>query len=260
MRILILDLEISPSIVPVWGLFNQNINIGNIMGNSEILSWAAKWYGEEECSYSSLRMVGHTPSGKRKMLKELYDMMNEADVVVGYNSDNFDNKIANKEFLLQGFNRPAPYKTVDLLRVVRKQFRFTSNKLDYVVQQLGLGQKAEHPGMGMWLTCMNPAIKHTEEYTSAWDIMEHYNCEDVFLTEALYTRVLGWIPNHPSHSVFLDAAVCHACAGDKFQRRGFARTLGRTYQRLQCKDCGAWNRVTVAEPSNRKEHLIGVVN
>ena len=98
------------------------------MGTSHILSWAAKWHGSEECEYSSLRMVGHTPSGQRKMLKEIYELLQDADVVVGYNSNSFDLKILNTEFLEQGWSQPSPYKTVDLLRVVRRKFRFTSNK------------------------------------------------------------------------------------------------------------------------------------
>jgi len=257
---LILDIEISPTVAPVWNLFNQNIPIGNIIGDSEVLSWAAKWHGSDECEYSSLRMVGHTPSGKRKMLKEIFDLLEQADVVVGYNSNSFDLKILNKDFLMQGFNKPAPYKTVDLLKVVRNQFRFTSNKLDYISQQLGIGKKAEHPGMQMWLTCMNRAIKGTAEYEKAWDTMEHYNCEDVFLTEDLYDKVLGWIPNHPSFSVFHNDHVCVNCGGSHFQSRGVALTLGCTYKRLQCmnKSCGKWNRVKTADKADKKNQLVGV--
>ena len=258
MRKLILDIEISPTVVPVWGLFNVNIPVQNIMGNSEVLSWAAKWHGEDTCEYSSLRMVGHTPSGKRKMLKEIYKLLEQADMVVGYNSNSFDLKILNKEFLLQGWNAPSPYKTVDLLRTVRNRFRFTSNKLDFISQQLGLGKKAEHPGMAMWLTCMNKEIKGTQEYEDAWDIMEHYNVEDVFLTEQLYDRVLGWIPNHPSHSALHNDHVCPTCGSDKLQKRGTAITTTLSYQRWQCNGCGSWSRSKVADKADRSRQLVGV--
>lgn len=259
MQILLLDIEISPTIVPVWGLFNNHsIPTGNIMGNSEVLSWAAKWHGEDSCEYSSLRMVGHTPAGKRKMLKAIYDMIAKADVVVGYNSNSFDLKILNKEFLLQGWASPGTYKTVDLLRAVKNRFRFTSNKLDYVAQALGLGSKDKHPGMPMWLTCMNKTLKGTPEYESAWDSMEQYNVQDVFLTENLYNRILGWIPNHPSFSAFDNAHVCPNCGGNHLQRRGKALTTSLTYQRWQCKDCGAWSRSKVADKSNRTAQLAAI--
>jgi uncharacterized protein YprB with RNaseH-like and TPR domain len=168
MKILILDIEISPTIAALWGLFNQNIPIGNIRGESEVLCWSAKWHGDEECEYSSLRMTGHSAAGKRRMLKEIHSLLDKADAVVTYNGNGFDLKILNKEFLLQGMAPPAPYKSIDLLAVMRRRFRWTSNKLDYVVKQLGIGQKTKHAGMDMWLTCMT---KGSEGYTEAWDMM-----------------------------------------------------------------------------------------
>lgn len=244
--------------VPVWGLFNVNIPIGNIMGDSEVLSWAAMWSDADTVEYSSLRMVGHTAAGKRKMLKEIYSLLEQADMVVGYNSDSFDLKILNKEFLLQGWTSPSPYKTVDLLRSVRRRFRFTSNKLDYVAKQLGIGKKAEHPGMGMWLTCMNKQIKGTAEYESAWDTMEHYNVEDVFLTKELYFRILGWIPNHPSHSALDNDHCCPNCKSTSLQKRGTAITTTLSYQRWQCTDCGSWSRSKLALKADRGKQLVGI--
>lgn len=254
MRILILDLEISPSLAAVWGLWGQNIPIGNITGESEILSWAAKWHGEEECSYSSLRIAGHTAAGSKRMLKEIHSMMNEADVVVGYNQDKFDLKILNKEFLLHGLPPPSPYKSIDLLKVMKRKFRWTSNKLDYVAQRLGLGKKLSHPGMQMWLDCMNP---HSVNYNESWDAMEAYNCEDVFLTEALYDKVLGWIPNHPNQNLYNEGHGCPVCGSDHIQRRGWAKLKSLTYRRYQCMSCKQWLRAVKAEPrENLDERLV----
>lgn len=256
MRILILDLEISPTIAALWGLFNQTIPIGNIRGESEILCWSAKWHGEEECMYSSLRMVGHTPAGKRRMLKEIHALMEQADAIVGYNTNGFDLKILNKEFLLVGLNPPAPYKSIDLLSVMRRKFRWTSNKLDYVVKRLGIGQKTKHAGMDMWLTCMT---KGSEGYEEAWDKMEEYNVNDVFLTEELYDRVLGWIPNHPNMSIYNEDVCCPNCGSKKLQSRGWAHTKHCRYRRYQCKVCGSWARGSTREPLDLAEKIIGVM-
>ncbi len=49
---------------------------------------------------------------------------------------------------------PAPFKEIDLLTVAKGRFRFVSNKLDYVAQQLGLGKKTEHSGHELWVQCM----------------------------------------------------------------------------------------------------------
>lgn len=256
MKILTLDLEISPSLVAVWQLFNNhNIPITNITGESEILSWAAKWHGEDECHYSSLRIAGHTPAGRKKMLKEIHNMMDEADAIVTFNGNAFDLKVLNKEFLLNGLTAPAPYRSIDLYQAVRRKFRWTSNKLDYVCKRLGLGGKTNHPGISMWLSCMD---KHSTNYKESWDSMEEYNVNDVFMTEALYDAIVGWIPNHPNHALYDGEVVCPKCGGKHLQSRGHAYTTAYKYRRYQCKDCGGWARSSKREPLDLEERLVQV--
>ena len=141
MKILLLDIETSPNTAHVWGLWQQNVGINQLLESSYVMCWAAKWYGEKTVHFG-------------KDLKKIYNMINEADVVIHYNGKKFDMPTLNKEFLLNGWTPPAPYKQIDLLRVVRSQFRFPSNKLDYVAQRLGLGKKVAHEGHELWIKCM----------------------------------------------------------------------------------------------------------
>lgn len=249
-KILFLDLEIAPTLATVWGLFNQNVGLNQIVGNSYILSWAAKFEGDEETTYSSLRLTSH-----KRMIREIYKLVCKADVIVGYNLDSFDMKILAKEFAMLDLPPPTPYKTIDLLKVVRKRFRFTSNKLDYIVQMFKLGKKTKHQGHELWLSCMN---KSSADYTEAWDKMEEYNCQDVVLTEKLYNKIKGWIPNHPNYSAFVNDHVCPNCGGVHLQRRGTSLSATLTYQRYQCKDCGKWSRSKVALKADRRNQLVGV--
>jgi hypothetical protein len=41
-----------------------------------------------------------------------------------------------------------------LEKVAKAHFRFLSNKLDYIVQYLGIGKKVEHEGFGLWRKVM----------------------------------------------------------------------------------------------------------
>lgn len=256
MKILVLDLEISPTIVTVWSLANNHyINPQNILGNSQILSWAAKWLGDEQCYYSSMRMVGHGPKQRLRMIREIHALLEEADAVITYNGDAFDLKILNTEFALAGLSAPSPYKSIDLLKAVRRRFRFTSNKLGEVGKRLGIGDKTAHMGHEMWLICGDP--KH-ERYEEAWDMMERYNCDDVFLTEDLYMRIRGWIPNHPSFSALENDHVCPNCGSNKLQRRGTAITTTLSYQRFQCKDCGSWSRAKLSLKADRTKQLVSI--
>ena len=61
------------------------------------------------------------------MIKKAWDLFNEADAVIGYNSKNFDCKILNKEFILSGFPPPAPYKHIDLLQTMKNKFKIVSH-------------------------------------------------------------------------------------------------------------------------------------
>jgi rRNA maturation protein Nop10 len=122
-----------------------------------------------------------------------------------------------------------------LLTTVRTQFRFLSNKLDFVCQELGIGEKHPHSGADLWVRCMAGDAE-------AWREMETYNIKDVELLESLYNHLLPWIRNHPNHSVYTGDMVCPNCGSTHHQKRGFSYSLAGKYQRHQCKDCGNWFR------------------
>lgn len=231
MRILLLDIETAPNLAYVWGTWKQNISMDKIAAKGYVLCWAAKWYGDKEMHFRS------DQTGTKSMLNAIHKMLDEADVVVHYNGKSFDIPTLNKEFVQYGMNPPSPYKQIDLLQVVRDQFNFPINKLDYVVQSLGIGAKVRHPGFEMWVQCMAGDA-------DAWLTMETYNKRDVVILEKLYDRLRPWIKNHPNHGAFdpSDLAKCPSCGGTHLQRRGTAITRDVQYQRYQCADCGSWAR------------------
>lgn len=234
MRILTLDIETSPNLAYVWGLFKQNVSLGQIQESGEVICFAAKWYGSDEVLFYS---TFH--DGKQEMLNAAYNLISEADVVVHYNGKSFDMKHLNREFLLAGMTPPAPYAQVDLLNVVRQQFRFLSNKLDYVVQALGMDGKTSHTGFQLWLDC----IAGKEE---AWALMKEYNIHDVVLTEDLYKRLLPWIQPHPAVGLYdgqaTDEPTCPNCGKSNLRPRGRSYTSVSAFQRYRCDDCGKWSR------------------
>jgi predicted RNA-binding Zn-ribbon protein involved in translation (DUF1610 family) len=174
-------------------------------------------------------------SSTKKMLKGIHRLLNEADAVVHYNGTKFDIPTLNKEFVLYGLSPPAPYKQMDLLKVARSQFRFPSNRLDYVAETLGLGKKTKHEGHTLWIKCMagDP---------TAWKEMELYNKNDVLLLEKVYDRLKPWIKGHANHSVYEAALVCPNCASTSITKRGFHYTSTSKYQRYNCNGCGNWFR------------------
>ena len=232
MKVLLLDIESSPNTAHVWGLWQQNVSINQLMESSYVLCYAAKWLGDDEMVFDSVQK-----SKSKKMLKGIHVLLDQADAVVHYNGTKFDIPTLNKEFILHGYNPPSPYKQIDLLRVVRSNFRFPSNKLDYVSQRLGLGSKHEHEGHELWVKCMNGD-------KDAWKRMEDYNIQDVVLLEQLYHKLIPWIKTPLNHNLFSDSVVCPSCGSNHLQKRGTAISAAGTYQRYQCRSCGSWSQGT----------------
>jgi DNA polymerase elongation subunit (family B) len=251
MRILLVDIETSPTSAAVWGLYGVNISINQIIKPGRTLCAAMKWLGEPE---RKTVFVSSWTTGFDAMIQKIHDHLAEADAVVTYNGQKFDLPVLNREFLLAGLTPPSPSKSIDLYRTVRKQFKFVSNKLDFVCQQLGLGAKTHHKGMDLW-TGVENGVKADQK------TMEVYNKQDVFLLEKLYNRLLPWIPNHPStvvHDRLTDAPRCPTCGSDKVQRRGYHVTKVARFHRLHCQDCGTWSRERQAAEKAVPTTLVGV--
>jgi uncharacterized protein YprB with RNaseH-like and TPR domain len=184
LKTLFLDIETTPLQVYTWGLFDQNISIDQIIKSTEMLCFGARWLGEKKVMF---RSVHH--DGKTAMLEDLHKLMDEADVLVGWNSAAFDHKHINREFLENGMTPPSTVKDLDLMTVTKANFLFPSNKLDYVAQKLEVGAKVKHSGFSLWLRCMDGDKK-------AWKEMKEYQIQDVNLLVDLYDILLPWlVPN-----------------------------------------------------------------
>ena len=232
MRILALDIETTPILCWTWGLWKQNIYPGQVVKPSQMLCWAAKWKGDTEVEFRGLK-----PDGRKRMVKRLWRLLDEADAVLHYNGRRFDIPHIQREFLELGLKPPAPFKQIDLIATAKRQFRFDSNKLDQVAKQVGIGQKVEHEGFALWLRCIDGE-------QSAWDRMRRYNEQDVRLTERLYEVLRPWVTGHPSIAAMTGQDVCPKCGSDALEARGYAALRTGRYRRFVCRSCGSWHRST----------------
>lgn len=241
-KTLLLDIETSPNVGYHWGLFKQNISLGQLIETSRMLCWAAKWKGEDYTIFSSEHMTS-----RKAMVKELHNLMCEADEIVTYNGDRFDLPIINREFLTNDMGPASPYKSVDLLKTIRKNFKFSSNKLQHIVDQLDVGHKLETGGFDLWVKCL---AKDPE----AWELMEEYNRMDAVLLDELYDILLPWASNTINRSVFHQDEVCPKCGGTHYVKDGFRYTTAGIYQSYRCKDCGGYfqSNKTLAKPEKFK--------
>ena len=214
----------------IWGLWDQNISYKHIQQEGSVLCYAAKWLGDNKVYFDSVNK-----SSPKEMLKGIHNLLNKADALISFNGINFDVKHLNAQFLLHKMKPPSPFKNIDLLRTAKSRFKFPSNKLDYIAQRLGLGQKTEHEGMGLWIKCM-------AGNKTAWRVMEKYNRQDVILTEQVYYKLLPWIKGHPNANLYHNGRRCPSCGSPTLIKRGLVTSTVGTYIRYSCNACGTWSQ------------------
>lgn len=242
-RIVFLDIENSPSLGYAWGKYEQNII--DFKKDWYLLSFAWKWVGEDIVHVKGLIDYPNYARDKendKQLAKALWDVLDQADIVIGHNVDRFDIRKINTRFLAHGMPPPSPYKTVDTLKIAKKYFRFDSNHLTDLGRCLGVGRKLAHTGFDLWLGCMGGDV-------ASWRLMKKYNVRDVVLLEKVYYLLRSWAGNHPN--VNKGDVGCPKCGSKEIQKRGFSYTLQTVKQRYQCTDCRGWFETAVKKADNK---------
>lgn len=229
-KIVTLDLEVSPHEGYYWGK-KWETDIVSPKGFGKILCFGAKWLKEKVFVKG---LIDYRNDQEVRLIRELRELLDEADIVIGQNLKDFDLKWCNTMFLKFGLSPPSPYKVVDTKTEAKKYLKLPSYSLDDMVNYFSLGRKKSTKGFEMWEGCLNGN-------KSDWRTMKTYCAHDVVLTEKLYLKLLPLI-SHPNLGMFYGKVVCPRCGSKHFQSRGYDRTSSGTYKRLQCQSCNGWTR------------------
>lgn len=240
-RILTLDIETQRAIVETFDLWPRYIGIDQVQVPTRVLCFAAKWRGEDRMIFKSSWDDGDEDS-YRRMMQSAFDLLSQADIVVTWNGDRFDMQWFEGEFGRLGMGRPAPYKSLDLIKINKRWFKRgnMSMKLDWSARMWLKDAKVKHGGTDLWWD-----IRHgnREERRAAQRLMRTYNEHDVRLTEQMFERYLPWANINLALYEHNDDGVMHCtkCNGTDLKRDGvkFRATNAGLYQMWRCKSCNS---------------------
>jgi len=241
-KILVFDIETVMMEVFVWGLYKQRIPPQNMIKDWNTVAWAAKWLFEHKVMSDVQTPEEAIRRDDKRILKGMWKLLNEADIVIAHNGDKFDIRKLNARFIEQGFLPPMPYRSIDTLKACKRNFAFSSYALDFLCQKFGIGNKV-HAGYDLWKEC----LKGNKEALSK---MNKYNIKDVLLLEEFYVKIRPWIKSHPGVGLYMDVEepVCDYCGSADLNFTGsYYTTQVNKFKAFRCKNCGAVGRARKSE-------------
>jgi len=193
------------------------------------------------------------PPDISRLMQDTWDIIQEADCLLGWNSKRFDIKKLNACFLDLGMK---PYKKtphIDLMQEKKKLALSNSNKLDDTARKWGVGRKTDHEGWELWMKCIEGDKKAQRD-------MVRYCKRDVEITEKTYTEVLRpWISNHPSIGIMMGRpASCDNCGNNRFQiNKSKYYTKSGYKMQYKCSNCGAYKTSPVQHRVEELDERLG---
>jgi hypothetical protein len=246
-KVLILDIETALMEIYSYGIYEQNIRPNQIKKDWFVLSWAAKWLFSSDTMSAAVTEKEAISRDDHRLIGGLWNLLNEADIVITHNGNRFDLPRINTRLIMYGFPPPTHYRTIDTLLTARQVFGFTSNKLDYLNKALGLELK-DDMHFGDWVKCANGDKESLNK-------MEKYNRGDVINLEDLYLVLRPWIQNHPNIGLYIETegGVCKNCGSTDLTWDGYHTSNTGQFRSFRCS-CGAIgrDRVNLLTPAKRK--------
>lgn len=226
---LFFDIETSYHLVKTWSKWQPSIDtiqhqsimcIGYKLGNEPIKLISV---------VDDLKSFQKDPFNDKKVITQFLKVMEQADVVIGHNSDKFDLKKLRTRAIKHSLAVPV-VKQYDTLKIAKRNFNFYSNKLGDLAKFLGVTLKLES-SYSWWdkaLLSKDPqAMKKIGKYCKG----------DVQTLMAVYDRLKGYDKPAINNQIF-NKEVCPHCNTEDCIKQGYLFTHVGRYQRYSCKGCG----------------------
>ena len=247
-KYLFLDVETSPDIAVTFKRFKANLSQDNILQDGgSIISISWRWLGDDKAQGLAMSPEEALLNNDSRLCSVLWSLIEEADVIIGHNVDNFDLPIIKARMVINNFAALKKVRTIDTLKLAR-QMRFPSNRLGSLGVILGEGDKASHSGIKTWIGCMSGEQE-------ALDEMLVYNIEDVDLLFRVYMRLRNHDARPVNAGLFTDSEeqTCPVCGSTDIDETGnTVYTPLNEFKEHVCNDCGTRSRSRTAVTTKQK--------
>lgn len=227
---LFFDIETSPNIGLFWEAgYKKNIDYSNIIKERAIICICYKWEESKEV----FEVHWDSKQCDKALLQKFIKIANDADELIGHNGDRFDLAWIRTRCLYHNIDMFPNYTTIDTLKIARSKFKFNSNKLNYIADFLGIGQKIKTE-FGLW----KDIVLHKDK--KAMDAMIKYCKKDVVLLEKVFKAIKGHIAPKTHFGVKFggDRGSCPECGSDEIMRNAIRYTASGVKKiTYKCRTC-----------------------
>lgn len=246
-KIIVWDVETSHIVTKQWSLWDKYTSIDNIVEDWYMICAAYKELGKKRVSAVSVLddparfELDHKDD--YHVIEHMHEVLSGADAIIHHYGDAFDIKKFNARAIYHGFGPLPNIIQIDTKKIASAKFKFTSNKLDYLGEYLGVGRKIPTDN-ALWLRCEDGERKAIKE-------MVKYNKQDVQLLEDVYEILKPFAPARLNLNHFSSGMVCPTCGSEHLIRHKRRLTRAGAMIQVQCQDCGSYSSYPESKNGSR---------
>jgi hypothetical protein len=183
----------------------------------------------------------------------LFGLYEEADAVVGYNLQGFDDKVVQTRAIACGLGKLPTVKKIDPYLQAKKKLKLPSNSLDNVCAYFGLPRKTP-TGMKLWVDVQSGDVKAMQD-------MVKYCENDVNVLINVYELLqgLGNVNTDFNAALYYDDSIvrCRTCGNTDVEVTGrYVKTALSTFEEVRCNVCGSVHRTRSSSTTKEKRNSL----
>ena len=237
-KILYYDIETTPLLAYIWRCGKQVVRHNQLAKSNKKYDIICITYCWNDGKPAKSLDWGYLEQDSSKMIEKFDEIIREADITIGKNSDSFDVKHINTLRMLSGLPGMPEWSmyTDDLQKQMKKHFYLPSYSLDYFSELLGFGGK-----MKMEFSDWIHIVEQTRgEGRKRFAKMIEYGKKDVEDTRAIWEHCEKHFTPKFNANHLNKGMVCSNCGSENIRKNG-TRYRGQTkYQHFYCNGHGGY--------------------